>query len=126
MARARRRTTQKSSIVSFVSAFFHAASNSLLHQSGVRLSTLPRERSLQSEQRSRVARMLDEIVAEHALGIRRASRREQRRAQRLAHRIEPHRRLVVRKLIGGRDGLLPELDRAIVLAARRRDARFER
>ena len=114
------------SSVSFVSAFFHASSNSRCTQRRLGLPALLGERGLQAEERSRVARMLFEIFAEHALGVGRAAGREQRRAQRLAHRIEPHRRLVVGKLIGRGDRLLPELDRAIVLAARMRDARVER
>ena len=117
---------QKSSIVSLRVGVFPCRIELPLHQSGVRLFTLPCERSLQSEQRPRVPRMLDEIVAEGAFGIRSASRRELRRAERFAHRIEPHRRLVVGKLIGGCDGLLPERDRAIMVGTCRRHSRFER
>src|ERR687897_205603 len=73
---------------------------------------------MQAEERSRVTRMFDEIVAEHALGVRGTSSDKKRRAQRFADRIKPHRRLVIRKLIRCRDSLLPIFNPAIVLARR--------
>src|SRR5918993_4768407 len=81
---------------------------------------------MQAEERSRVTRMFDEIVAEHALGVRGTSSDKKRRAQRFADRIKPHRRLVIRKLIRCRDSLLPIFNPAIVLATRAGDARVER
>src|SRR5947207_1309715 len=58
-----------------------------------------------------LSRVPFEIVAEQAFSLFRFPAQEQRRAERLAHRIEEHRRLVVRNTVGRRHSAGPQPDR---------------
>src|SRR5262245_65774685 len=80
---------------------------------------------MQAEQGPRIAWMADEIVAEHAFGLRGSSRSQQRRPERFTDWIEPDRRLVVRQTVGGSYSIRPRGDCGIVLATRFCNARIE-
>ena len=94
-----------------MSASFHAASNSrCTHSASAALFCFARlSRSPKSDRALRGC--LDEIFAEHPLGLRGFAAEEQRRAERLAQRIEEDRRLVVRQRVRRGDGARPEPDR---------------
>ena len=61
--------------------------------------------------------MPQQIVAKHALGLIDLSTEQQRGAVRFPNRIEEHRRLVVRNLVGQGDRFLPRADRFIMRIA---------
>src|SRR5262245_10429283 len=62
--------------------------------------------------------MFDQILAEHALGLRGVPGAEELAAERLTQRVEPDRRLVVRDAIPAGDNLPPQRDRFLSVAAR--------
>ena len=76
-------------------AAFPGSLESLLHEGRVVIALLRFQGLLQSEQRTRVTRMMLQIGAEDFLRSRSIAAHQQCRAQRLAHREEPVFRLVV-------------------------------
>ena len=97
------RTGYMASSVNGASASFQASSNSRLTHAGVGRLALLHQALVQAEERPRVAR---DAARGSSRNTRSASAalpcEQQRGAERLAHRIEPHRRLVVRHRVGER------------------------